>query len=390
MPATLPKFANAMMGRHLGRRPVTDERRRKTLPLRPFLKLAGRVIPDHDDYATKAQKSLTQMMGNDQEGDCAAVDLLKRLGMINAYRPGGADITATTAEALKWYHQIGGPGDNGLFMPDAYDWWRDKGVMVSGKLHRIDGYAQFDVTDVATFNAAFHWFGGVDLGVALTRTQYMHAEDGDTWDIDGSPVVGGHAIPLTTRDVEKCQLATWAKQPHATRRLIHSRAWADEAYVVISRESIGPDGLDTNNVNWDALAPALAAVAAGGTPDIPDDPTPPVPPVPPVPPGPPGDLTLDGWVEVFSQRLPIHLSGKISSALAAVGPGQYIVLALDLLALFADVRAKNWTQFAIDLEKLLNDAGGLFTANDVLQIGRALTTHAELLPLLSPYVPTRT
>lgn len=280
MPPTMPKHPNAQLGRHLGRKPATDAMRKKVLPLRNFVKFAGRPIPDTDDYGTKARNALRVMGGNDQEGDCVAVDLAKRVGMINANRPGGSVLVPTTAECLKFYHDVGGPGDNGLYMPDAFDWWRDKGIKIGSAIHKIEGYASFDVTNRALFDAACHWFQGVDLGVALTREQYMHADDSDTWDADGSDVIGGHAVPLTVRGPQTCKIATWAREPSITRNLLHSRGWADEAYVVISRESISNGGNDTNNVNWEALTAAMEAVKSGGTPDIPDDPNPPVPPVP--------------------------------------------------------------------------------------------------------------
>ena len=139
------------------------------------------------------------MMDNDREGCCVVTALCKLLGIANAYRPGGSVLVATDAEVSKIYHQIGGPGDNGLYSPDALDWLRDKGFMIGGKLHKILGYAAVDPTDGEMLNAAHHWFHGLYYGVALSRQQYTHASDTDTWDIDGSPVVGGHAIPFTRR-----------------------------------------------------------------------------------------------------------------------------------------------------------------------------------------------
>lgn len=384
MPASKPAFPNAMLGRHLGRRPATDEQRKKTLPLRPFLKLTGRPVPDTDDYATKAKAALREMMGNDGEGCCVATDLAKRVGMINAYRPGGGVLVATTQEVLTFYHQVGGPGDNGLYMPDAYNWWRDRGIKIGKALHKIDGYASFDITDVQTFNAACHWFGGVDLGVALTRQQYLHADDSDTWDIDGTDVVGGHAIPLTKRSADRCQVATWAKEPSITRRLLHSRGWCDEAYVVISREAIGPAGQDTNNVNWDALSAALAAVAAGGTPDIPPDPNPPQPPTPPVP-G-PGEVSLSGALDFFGNKLPIELKGTFSQLAAGVSqpgaPGSWIQIGLDVLAVLNAWRARDWVAFMAALEKLLADIGGVLNEREKAELRAALITFTETLPMI--------
>lgn len=366
MPTTVP---GPMLGRHLGRKPPTDEMRKRALPLRNFIKLAGRPVPPTDDYATQARAALRTMMGNDQQGDCVAADLCKRVGVMNAYRPGGKVLTATTAEALAFYHAVGGPGDNGLYMPDAFDYWRDKGIKIGGALHKIEGYASFDITDSALFDAACHWFLGVDLGVALTRDQYMNADDSDVWDIDNSGVVGGHAIPLTVRGPDKCKIATWGAEPSITRRLLHSRNWCDEAYVVVSAESFA-DGIDVNAVNLDALRAALAAIKAGGTPDIPPDPNPPTPPVPPVG---PGNVQLTGFVNMFGQLLPTTMQGTFTQALAGLPTGAgFLTILTDIAALLADFRAKDFAQMWSDALKLLADLGIVLTVAEMAQLHATL------------------
>lgn len=377
MPPVTPPTPGPMVGRQLGRLPATDAMRKKTLPLRHFVRLVGRPVPATDDYATLASAALRTMMGNDTQGDCVAADLCKRVGMMNAYRPGGKVLVATTAEALAFYHQVGGPGDNGLYMPDAYDYWRDKGIKIGGVVHKIEGYASFDVTDSALFDAACHWFQGVDLGVALTRTQYMHAEDTDTWDIDGSPVVGGHAIPLTQRGVDRCKIATWAREPGITRRLLHSRTWCDEAYVVISKEMMGTGGLDVNNVNWDALAAAMKAIASGGTPDIPPDPNPPTPPAPPTPPTPAGGTwTGSGNLDFLGTKMPIALAGVVSGSLTTAGANLWTILA-DLAAVAVAFRARDWVAVAAAVQQLLADLGTTLTDQEFASLMNALQVERE-------------
>lgn len=380
MPPTLPRHPNAMLGRHLGRKPPTDEQRKKFLPLRPFVKLIGRPVPTTDDYATKAQDALTKMMDNDAEGCCVITALAKLIGMENAYRPGGSVVVATDREVSRAYHDVGGPGDNGLYSPDALDWLRDKGMVFGGKLHKIEGYAAFDPTDPALTDAAFHWFGGLYFGVNLTSRQYNHAEDTDTWDIDGTGVVGGHAIPFSMRFPDKCQLATWARQPVATRRLMQSRNWADEAFVVLGPDWFNAAGIDTNNVNVSALRDALAAVKAGGTPSIPTDPNPP----PNPPPGPvgPGNIHLTGTVQLFSEMLPCVLDGTLDPAiLAAAFPASVStwVIVIDVLNLVTAFRAGDWAAFAVALAKLESDLGFTFSEYQRLQVARAVM--GKVLPL---------
>lgn len=357
MPPATATVPYMLPGRALGRKPATDEMRKKALPLRNFVKLVGRPVPPTDDYASNAQDALTKMMDNDREGCCVATALAKLLGVFNAYRPGGKVIVATDNEVSKFYHAVGGPGDNGLYMPDAFDYAMKTGFKIGGVVHKIAGYAALDNSDNELVDAAFHWFGGIDIGVNLTRDQYVNAEDTDTWDLDGTPVVGGHAIPLTKRGADLFRLATWARQPQVTRRCLNSRGWCDEAYVVFAPDWFNDAGIDVNNVNVDALRAALAAMQAGGTPDIPPDPNPPTPPIPPVPPVPGGgSLMANGTLDFFGQKLPLALIGKIDPTAGAQSINTWAVLG-DLLAIAADFKAKNWAALAVDVQKLLADLG---------------------------------
>jgi hypothetical protein len=383
MPPTMPKTPNAMLGRHLGRKEPTDEQRKKTLPLRNFLNLAARPVPPTDDYASKAQEALTKMMNNDAEGCCVITDLAKRFGIFNAYRPGGKILVATDKEVSAFYHAVGGPGDNGLVMVEAWDFCIKHGMKIGGTPHFMEGYASVDVTDDALVDAATHWFGGLSLGVALTRQQYMHAEDTDTWDIDGTNVVGGHAIPMTTRDSSRCKIATWARQPHITRRLLRSRGWCDEAYVLLGPEWFNSANIDVNGVNVDALREALKAIKNGGTPDIPTDPNPPPPPPgpPPGPPPVPGELTLEGYMEVFGQKLPLHLQGKFAGAMVPSLGGNWLVIARDVWAIVTALGRRDWVALMTAVEQLLKDIGVTFSADDRHAFAAALMASADTLEM---------
>lgn len=364
MPGTVPKFAGAVAGRHLGRKPATDAQRKKMIPLRPFLLLEARPVPPSDDYATQAQGVLTQMLDNDREGCCVATALAKVIGMMNAYRPGGKVVVATDAEVSRWYHAVGGPGDNGLYMPDAFNYAMTKGFTVAGQLHKIDGFCVIDNGDNALLDAAFHWFGGVQLGVNLTSRQYQNAEDTDTWEADGTPVVGGHAVPLTKRAADKFTLATWARQPSVTRACVNNRRWCDECYVVMGPDWFDSHGIDTNKVNVEALRAAFAAVKAGGTPDIPDDPNPPAPPDP-NPPGPnppvpvPGDWTWEHtWtLNTFLGQVLVHLGVKLGAEQAAGRGVNWWSLLTDVAALARAIWAKDWTAAATAALAVLADLG---------------------------------
>ncbi len=367
--------------RQLGRKPATDEMRKKTLPLRNFVNLAARPVPTTDDYASKAQDALTKMMDNDREGCCVATALAKFFGLQNAYRPGGSVVVATDSEVSKFYHAVGGPGDNGLYMPDAFEYAIKHGFTIAGQLHKLEGYAAVDVSDSALVDAAHHWFYGLQLGVNLTREQYVHCENTDTWDLDGSPVVGGHAVPLTKRGSDKFQLATWARQPGVTRRAVQSPQWAEEAYVLFGPDSFD-HGIDTNAVNVDALRAALKAIKNGGTPDIPDDPNPPPGPGPGPGPGPvPSSFDAEGTLEVFGQLLPIKLHGTFKGATGGLGAVPIWQLAMDVWALWVAFQKKDWAAFADAVQKLITDLGLKLTPEEQSRMVEAMKLRFEVAPL---------
>lgn len=379
MAATMPKIPGAMLGRHLGKKPVDEAKRKKLLPLRPFLKFAARPVPPVSDWSAKAPRALSSMMDNDREGCCVATTIMKQGAVHAGNRPGGSEYVASDAETSRLYHDIGGPGDNGLVIIEALQFARDRGFKVGGQVHKIDGFASIEPTDLATMDAGAHWFGGLHVGVLLPRDWYNHAENGDVWDMTDSPVVGGHSIPFTARDANGFKLATWARQPRITRRAIASGRYVDECYAVLGHDWYNDAGIDTNAVNVEALKQALEAIRNGGTPDIPDDPNPPVPPPPPPPVPGGGNITLDGALKVLGQEFPIHLTGTLAAALAGLsvaGPNWWLIGGDVLDVLFA-ARRKDWAALMIAVEKLLTDLGVTWTAAEKMELSRALVASVE-------------
>lgn len=384
MPPTLPKFADAIVGRHLGRIAPPAERKRKVLPLKNFVKLATKPAPPKCDYYTKAAQTLSQMMGNDMQGDCVAVTVFKELGIDTAHVPGGTQVTASTPEVLKWYHDVGGPGDNGLYILDALEHARDRGFKSGGVVHKIDGFVLVDNGNDELMNVALYLFGGLHVGVALPLEWYQNADDADVWDVTNTRIIGGHSIPFTGYDATHFKLATWARQPRITRAAVRDGRWVDECYATLGKDWYNAEGLTTHGVNVDALKQALEAIRAGGTPDIPDDPNPPTPPTPPQPPAPPTPetITLKGTVDFFGNKLPVELAGAIAAAMVPATAPNWIAVVVDVAAIIAALRARDWPGLLLAVEKLLKDIGGSFTAEDRRALASALMTSAETMPLV--------
>lgn len=372
MSMTAPKFSGAIPGKHLGRRPPTDAQRKKCIPLAPFIDLKRFTPPATFGYFSKASFALRMMLGNDSQGDCEAVTIVKSLAVAAAERPGGTSLSPTAAETLAFYHAQSGPADNGMVMVEAMDWARDKGVRIGSALHYIDGYALVDNTNPALVNACAFLFGGLHVGIELPNAWYQHADDTDVWDMTSTRVVGGHAVPATGFDASQIRLATWGKEPHITRAAFHSQRYVDECYAVLNKDWWTADGLDTNGVNVSALRAALEAIRNGGTPDIPPDPNPPTPPAPPTPPIPAGGTwTGSGNLEIWGHQFPLTLAGIVSGSQAATGANLWTILA-DLAAVAVAFRARDWVAVAAAVQQLLADLGMTMTDQEFSDLMRAL------------------
>ncbi len=390
MPPTTPKFADAIEGRHLGRVEPPAELRRAALPLRNFVDLAAFVPPTKVDYWTKAKSALAQMMGNDMQGDCVAVTIAKKAGIDTAEQPGGNVVVATTAEVLAWYHLVGGPADNGLYIPAALNYARDRGMRIGGQVRKIDGYVSVDNQDMQLAKIACYLFGGLHLGVNLPTQWYQHAEDTDVWDIADTRFVGGHSVPITGYDGDMWRLATWSRQPRMTMRAFADPRYVDECYAVLGHDWYTEKGIDVNGFNVQALRDALEAIRKGQQPVIPPDPNPPAPPAPPAPPVPvPGKMVLTGTVDFFGNKLPVTLTGDHAHAAGGGSRINWMLIMGDVAKLAADGFARDWLAVVTDVEKLLADLGITLGQEERGQLLERITTMMEAKDGEDPYPPQR-
>ncbi len=376
MPPTTPKFAGAVAGRHLGRKPATDAMKKRCLPFRNFVNLEAAHIPASCDYFTKATKALGQMMGNDAQGDCVAVTIAKKVGLDTANVPGGKEVVATTEEVLRFYHEVGGPADNGLYIPEALDYAMTKGIQIGAKRHQIEGYVSVDHTDPQLFRAACYYFGGAHLGVNLTNDWYQHAESTDVWVPNSSPIVGGHSVPVTGYTADKLKIATWARQPQMSVAALTDRRFVDECYAVLGKDWSNAAGIDTNGFNVSALREALNTIRNGGVPVIPPDPNPPTPPAPPVPDN--GGTLLDttGTLTLHGQTFAVSVVMSLVNNSPAPAQVNLWSLLTDITALNSAVMYRDWAGAAAALVRILGDLGITMTAAQVEAVVKRLSTSA--------------
>ncbi len=228
--------------------------------------------PDAVDWFPKALPSISQMYGNDQQGDCVIASAMHQVGIWtgNDTDSGGCAV-GTTQEALSQYHVICGAGDNGCNITDVLDATKAGRIKVGGKVHRIDDYVAVDWTNKMMVKVAIDVFGTIKTGVNLPSA-WGGGNDGDTWDVTSSRIVGGHDIPAGAYNDQGVTIATWAGVRLVTWPAFQSRKWFEEAYAVLSPDWYNQDNLAPNGINVAGLRAALEAIRNGQVPDVPTPP----------------------------------------------------------------------------------------------------------------------
>lgn len=362
---------------HFGWKPATAAQKRRALPFGPFVKrYGGKPPPAKVSYQDKAARSLSQMLGNDQVGDCVIAAELHGIGVWSANEPGGSEAVATTKEALAQYQAICGPGDNGCYIPEVLDHFRDKGMVAAGKARKIEGWVSMSGRDELLVKTALYLLGKLNLGVNWPRDWMTQAKPGGVLKPTNSPILGGHSIAAVGYDDVGLQVATWGFVCTLSWEALASPRWVDECYGSLGEDWYNEKGETAvgAGVNVEALRKALDVIKGGGTPVIPDDPT------PPTPPPTPSDATFAGAgaVDFFGQMLALKVAGEVHPAKsgAAQTASVWVILA-DCAALVSAFRAKDWVAVADAVRKLLADLGVNFGAEDCAKVTQALAHNFE-------------
>lgn len=252
-------------------------------------------LPAKTSWRTLAAKSIGAMLGNDRWGDCVWASKMHTVGLVTANQPLiGPEAVGTDAEAVKQYHAVCGPGDNGCVIQDVLDFWLRHGIQVGGKQHNLSGYVAFDWTDAEITKACVALLLGACIGIQLPADWTRNA----VWDVTDSPIVGGHDVALVDYDDTGVYVASWSRVYRITWRAFTSRSWLDEGWAMLSPDLAAGEILAPSGLKVEELSRALSAIGQG---HVPDGPTPPVPPDPPVPPKPP--VPVDGaWVANLTFR----------------------------------------------------------------------------------------
>lgn len=223
---------------------------------KPRLKVCMRHLnldkaPDLVDRASRVDA--WPMFLNDKLGCCTCACAGHEIQAWTAY--GSKEYTVTDEDILWAYEDIAGynpktgQGDNGAVVQDVLNYWRKKGV--GG--HKILAFAQLNYRNLDEVKQALYHFGSVYLGVSVPQSAPEQFAAHQPWTVvPGSPIVGGHAIPIQKIDGNKLYVVTWGALQEVTEEWFET--YCTEAWVVITRDWLNAQGRDVLGDDLNRLA----------------------------------------------------------------------------------------------------------------------------------------
>ncbi len=256
------------------------------LKLRNYLKASLPSAPASSDYSLKASAILSDVMGNDQYGDCIFAAGYHVVGVETANA--GTGFHATRAQVLADYSAVTGfkpsdpSTDNGGQVADALNYWQAHGFANGTKLL---GYLAVDATNVAEVQSAMWLFENLDFGMELPDkwVNPLPSGNGFTWDVAGAPDPNnGHAICGTGHTPLGIKIDTWGLLGTLTYAAIAEYASSmhgGELWVMLTPDQLAKGQAKApNGVLWSDLI--LDFDAIGGHVPLPAPPPPAPPPAP--------------------------------------------------------------------------------------------------------------
>ena len=239
---------NRMLGK---KEPRIDKR---TLQFRDYLQKRRKrgapsplpTPPDEISYVVKVPS--WPMLLNNQLKNCVIAAMGHMVQQWTRFAANLAEMqTMTDAEALAAYEAIAGYNphdantDQGCDMLTALNYWRNHGIIVGGKLHKIGGFVQINPQDLLEVRQSIWMFGNLFTGVALP----LSAQSADDWTVPdggiyspaGQPGSWGlHCIPVMAESPLTLTGISWPNPEHERLKMSHNffGDYCDEGYAVLS------------------------------------------------------------------------------------------------------------------------------------------------------------
>jgi len=182
-----------------------------------------------------------QMLGNDRYGDCVFAGAAHETLLWNAQ--GGHPVTFSDQSVLSDYSAVTGfnpnnPNtDQGTDMQAAASYRRKTGVVdANGNRHVVTAYLSIEAGNVHQHQIAAYLFGAVGIGISFPKSAMAQFNAGKAWSVvPGSPIEGGHYIPLVARN-NGFICVTWGRTQRMTD--VFFKKYNDESIAYVSLESL--------------------------------------------------------------------------------------------------------------------------------------------------------
>jgi hypothetical protein len=203
-----------------------------------------------------------QMLGNDSVGDCVWADAAHQT--MYWRRLAGTQVAFDDSVVLADYSACTGytPGnpatDQGTDLQQAASYRRKIGIAdVAGTRHRTDAYVALTVGDLDEITLATYTLWAVSLGIQLPTSAYDQFDRGEVWTpVAGSPVEGGHCVPVVGRNSRgEFLIVTWGRLHAAAASFIST--YMDEGIAHLSLEQMRADGVSPRGFDENGLRQAL-------------------------------------------------------------------------------------------------------------------------------------
>lgn len=257
--------AKVIAGRKLGC--VIPKVRPSALSLSSYMATAPANLPESVDYLIPAaMEGIRRMYLNDHYGDCVFADIAHKLDVLAA-NESGKPVLASDHEIEQVYLHLS-PYDQGIPIATALDYWRDSGIMLGGKLRKVDGYVSVDWRNPDLLKVALLVFGNLQIGIKLPPKWHASA-DGDVWDFAPLGIKRyGHDIGGFRYDAKGVTIATWGGLRLMPWEVIASGRYVTECYAVLAPEWYEADGISATGLKVDDLKGDLAKIGSGDLPPI--------------------------------------------------------------------------------------------------------------------------
>jgi hypothetical protein len=245
----------------LGKTPfVVDER---DLKLDDYLTAAP--TPPEGDFGHEGLVAEWGMLGNDSAGDCVWAGAAHETMMLGA--EGDHHPAFSTDSVLSDYSAVTGyvPGDEstdrGTDVRNAMLYRRKTGILdAAGHRHHIGAFLRLRPGDLAQLYQALYVFGAVGIGIEFPSSAGEQFNSGEPWDVvDGSPIDGGHYIPVVARRGGQPVCVTWGRTHSMTERFYET--YCDEAWCFVSASVLNGEGRSPEGLSLEQLRSDLKALA---------------------------------------------------------------------------------------------------------------------------------